>query len=113
MKMDRTENSDGTGKYALLNLRKLALCRSDSPFQNFTPEIQAAIDTLDRAGVIEWGRVGEQDEFFVMKLKDINAPGGLTGYATKAAETDPEWASEVRSMLPRAGINSPFCKVPD
>lgn len=105
MKMDRNINSDGLGKYALLNLRRLAA--------HDTPEVRDALDVLTKAGVIEWGVVGEEDEFFVMKLKDINAPGGLSGYADKADETDREWADEVRSMLARAGTNSPFCKVPD
>ena len=48
-----------------------------------------------------------------MKLRDINSFNGLVGYAAKAEETDNEWANEVRALLPRAGINSPFCKIPD
>lgn len=105
MKMDRNLNADGRGKYALLNLRRVS--------ENGAPEVREALDVLTEAGVLEWGFVGDQDEFFVMKLKDINAPGGLVGYAESAAKSDPEWAGEVRSMVARAGINSPFCKVPD
>lgn len=105
MKLDRNCNDGGLGKYALLNLRRLT--------EKISPEVEAALEVLSRAGVVEWGLVGEADEFFVMKLKDINSPGGLEGYANKAEETDREWASEVREMLPRAGKNSPFCKVPD
>lgn len=105
MKMDRNINDDGCGKYALLNLRRMA--------KHDTPEVRAALDVLTKAGAIEWGVIGEEDEFFVIKLKDINAPGGLSGYANEADKTDREWAEDVRSMLPRAGTNSPFCKVPD
>lgn len=114
MKLDRHINGDGLGKYAVINMRKLSLCEtSDSPFHRWTPAIEDALRVLEEAGALEWGRVGEQDEFFLVKLKDINAPGALTGYAYAAAATDKEWAEEVRSMLPRAGANNPFCKAPD
>lgn len=105
MKMDRNINNDGLGKYALANLRKLR--------ENVTPEILNAFETLCKAGIIERGIVGEEDEFFAIKLKDINAPAGLAGYALEAEKTDQEWANEVRSLIPRAGVNSPFCKIPD
>lgn len=104
MKLDRNLN-EGLGKYALLDLRLLS--------KGVSPEVEAALEVLNKAGVIQWGLIGEPDEFFVMKLKDINSPGGLAGYATEADKTDPELATEVRDMLPRAGINSPFCKKPD
>lgn len=106
MKLDRNQSSDGLGKYALINLRKL--------YQPGLPmEATAAVQLLSDLGILEWGRVGEQDEFFLMKLKDIFSPGGLRGYADMAEAVDPEWAAEVREMLPRAGTNSPFCKRPD
>lgn len=113
MKMDRNINEDGIGKYALINLRKLDLCGHAGTFQRWTPEVEQALKVLEEVGALEWGRIGEQDEFFVIKLKDINAPGALTGYAFAAEATDPEWAAEVRSMLERAGNMSPYCKRPD
>lgn len=114
MKMDRSISDDGLGKYALINLRRLnETCGSQETFQRWSPEIEKAMSVLEEAGALEFGRVGDHDEFLVIKLKDINAPGGLAGYANKADETDKEWADEVRSMIPRAGINSPYCKIPD
>lgn len=111
MKLDRNQNPDGLGKYAILALRELADIRADDG--SLPSEIRDAIATLDNAGIIQWGRVGEEDEFFLVKLRDVNAPGALEGYAQKANTTDPEFAAEVRSMLSRAGSLSPFCKTPD
>lgn len=105
MKMDCNDEEKGSNKYALLNLRKFN--------KDTSPELKQALNLLNEAGIIEWGEVGFSDEFFVMKLRDINSFNGLVGYAAKAEETDNEWANEVRALLPRAGINSPFCKIPD
>lgn len=105
MKLDRNINNDGRGKYLLVNLRNLA--------HRDTTKVMAALEVLKEAGILETDAAGDPNEFFVMKLKDINAPGGLAGYADKAEETDPEWAEEVRSLLQRAGEKSPYCKLPD
>lgn len=87
MKFDRDLNDDGQGKYELRNLR--------------TGQV-----------VTDCG-VGDEHEFMVIMLKDINAEAGLRAYAAKAAETDIEWAATIERMADRAGPNSPFCKVPD
>lgn len=88
MKLDRNLNPNGQGKYELRNLR--------------TGEV-----------VTDCG-VGEEHEFFVIMVKDINAPGGLFGYASAAdVNGDEEFAEEVREMARRSGHHSPFCKVPD
>lgn len=86
MKMDRNINPSGLGKYALLNLR---------------------------TNQVQWGRVGEEDEFFVIKLKDKHAKVALQAYAQSAVLDDPEWAEEVYALSERAGPLSPFCKRPD
>lgn len=104
MKLDRHESVSGMGKYALLHLRKARDACS--------PEVAEAIKLLDNAGLIQWGRVGEDDEFFVMKLKDVNTPSGLQGYAANAALTDVEYAEEVMAMADRAEKH-PGRKVPD
>lgn len=78
MKLDRNINENGKGKYALLNLRTEQL---------------------------EWGKVGERDEFFVIKLKDIGAPRALEGYAKAYDEFDPEWSAEIREMAKRSGAH--------
>lgn len=87
MKLDRDENPDGKGKYALLNLRK---------------------------NVIEWGEQFGPDEFFVIKLKDKYAQAALLAYAQAAREDgEHEWAREIEKMASRSGEASPFCKKPD
>ena len=88
MKLDRDTNPSGTGKYALINLRK---------------------DT------VEWGRPGEQDEFFVIKLRDTHAHAALQAYAdsVRRAGDDPEYAEAVQALADRSGALSPFCKNPD
>ena len=105
MKMDRNLVLGGLGKYTLINLRKLSKTPSD--------ELLNALEVLRKNGIIELGQPNEADEFFVIKLRDINAHAALTGYAVEADKTDPEWANEVREMLPRSGENSFYCKQPD
>jgi len=105
MKLDRDINSNGKGKYALLNLRKL-------PGDLRTPQ-ELADAILAHPEAVEWGCVGEQDEFFVIKLKDKYANSALHAYAQAAMADDPEYADAVSQMTDRAGLNSPFCKRPD
>lgn len=111
MKMDRNINVDGTGKYALINFRRLRA--QDPSDQPRGAEIARAIAVLHTAGVIDWGRTGDADEFFVVKLKDRHAKATLLAYADNIAATDPEFAQEVIEMANRAGEDSPFCKDPD
>ena len=111
----RNASADGYGKYAVLNLRKLAQLAhggGDTPHQ-YSPEVQAALDTLDRLGVLDRGAAGDPDEFFVVKLKDQFAAGALRGYAEMAEAVDSELASYVFELATRAGVHSPFCKRPD
>ena len=106
MKLDRNIHADGRGKYALIPLRKL---RSGDTFSG---NVEQAIETLRRAGLIDWGIVGTESEFFVIRLKDRYAAPSLFAYANAAAADDPEWADEVRSMAVRAE-RSPWQKQPD
>ena len=76
MRLDRNVNANGMGKYAILNLR---------------------------TNTIEWGRTGEADEFFVIKLRDCHAPAALNAYAADIEFVDPEFAEEVREMARRSG----------
>ena len=100
MKLDRNVNQNGRGKYALINLR---------------------------TNKIEWGEVGSDDEFFVIKLKDRFSKGALKGYRQAISDflkTAPhqdadthaslsEFRSEVLEMEQRSGIDNPSCKIPD
>lgn len=103
MKLDRN-GAGGKGKYALVNLRKIP--------GNPTTAQELAAAILANPECVEFGAVGSPGEFWVTKLKDINAAAGLYGYAGKAVERDPEYAAEVAALARRAGPNSPFCKEP-
>jgi hypothetical protein len=114
MKMDRNlPENDGAGKYAVINLRRLRDLCPGGTFEKFTPGVTEALRVLEEVGALEWGRTGEQDEFFLVKLKDRNAYPALNAYANSAESHDPEWAAEVRELAERSGLNSPWCKEPD
>ena len=86
MRLDRNVNQDGKGKYALLNLRK---------------------------NTVEWGRRGEEDEFFVIKLKDKYAAEALRAYAAAAdRDGETEYALEILRLATFAA-SSPWTKKPD
>jgi hypothetical protein len=106
MKLDRNENTGRIGKYALINLRKLY-----SP--GVPLEAVGAIQLLADQGILEWGEVGTESEFFVMKLKDRHSQSALTEYGRSASNFDEEYAREICEMAQRAGESNPWCKDPD
>jgi hypothetical protein len=54
------------------------------------------------------------EDFFVIKLKNINSPAALVAYATEAAKNgDLELSKDVFQLSKSAGINHPHCKMPD
>jgi len=109
MKMDRNINPGGTGKYAIVNLRRLLAMEGSDDHK----EARIALEALERVGVLEWGMVGEADEFFLIKLKDQHAMDALMAYHASAYRDDPEFADEVRQMALRSGPFHPLCKKPD
>lgn len=116
MKLDRNINGNGSGKYGLVNNRRLAQIRAWDGGDGEVADQQAvedAINLLTRAKVIEWGYSGTAEEFFVIKLKDRCAGDALAAYAATAALFDPEYSNEIVTLAERAGLNSPFCKDPD
>lgn len=114
MKMDRNENPDGCGKYAVVNLRKLNhFAGHVGTFQRWTPGVKAALDTLEALGALEWGAVGEPDEFFLIKVKDKHAQEALGAYAWSVSADDLEFAREVAALASRSGPAHPLCKTPD
>jgi len=64
-------------------------------------------------GKIEHGLPGTEDEFFVLKLKDVHSKAALLAYAESINSEDPEFAEEVRDLASRSGTDSPWCKSPD
>jgi len=73
MKLDRNLNKDGSGKYALINLRKLREVRS--------PETARALRILSDLGVVHWGDEGPGAQFWVMKYSDPFTWAALKAYA--------------------------------
>jgi hypothetical protein len=109
MNLDRNINSDGKGKYALVNLRKI----EGNP--QTAEELAAAI--LKNPEAVEFGMVGTEGEFFVIKLKDIHADAALYAYAndvlTHGKDGQDTYAGQIIEMANRAGVVNPFCKHPD
>lgn len=99
MRLDR--NIKGSGKYALVRVRKL------------TPHGRDILDQMVTAKVADMGTAGDEDEFFAIKLKDKYAQAALLAYAKAAAADDPEYAADVRELAARAGPASRWCKKPD
>lgn len=113
MKLDRNENDNRRGKYALILMRQLALCESNKIFEQYTPEIAAALETLEKAGALDWGAAGTDAEFFLIRLKDRHAAAALSAYARSAEEFgEDEWAEEVRALASQAAMH-PNKKQPD
>lgn len=113
MKLDRHINIDKRGKYALVKLRRLDDWLQSGAFAEVPQSIKDALKTLEDAGMLDYGTVGTESEFFVMRLKDKYAASGLYGYANAAAIDDEEYAEEVEGLARRAGPACPFCKKPD
>lgn len=111
MKLDRNIHPDGRDKYALVRLRRL---RELTDCKGRLPDaIAAAIQTLEEAGLVDYGD-SPASEFFVVRLRDKFAGGPLMAYAERAlVDGDEEYALEVMTMAKRAGTNSPHCKTPD
>lgn len=116
MKLDRNISGNrGKGKYALVRLRDITA----------GSEAYHLLQRLAELGHVDWGIVGEPDEFFVIKLRDEFAACALAGYSDAvmhASEKEPDaekskdlaqWAIQVQSLGHRAGPLSPFCKRPD
>lgn len=120
MKMDRNLNADGRGKYALILMRNMP------PVGGLQRDaVEKAFETLQQAGMLDYGAAESPSEFFLIRLKDKYAMDALAAYADAVMResrvaTDPakekdlyEWAIEVRRLVARAGELSPFCKQPD
>lgn len=105
MQLDRNENSDGKGKYAIVNLRKV----DGNP--KSAQDLVEAISKNPES--VEFGKTNSPDEFWVIKLKDKYATTALQAYADAIRVDDPDFAAEVDEMVKRSGPNSPFCKTPD
>lgn len=107
MKLDRNENAEGVGKYALINMRRYRALPADKAAEAFD-----LLGRLDAMGIIDKGAKGAEDEFFVIKLRDRYAAPALTAYANAAVDDDKEWATQVLALAARAERH-PAQKKPD
>lgn len=81
MKLDRNTNQDGTGKYALVQMRKLVPVLNSTDGDPKSQIIAEAFMMLLRDGYITLGDESPGDQFFVMKYKDRFTHSGLHAYA--------------------------------
>ena len=112
MRLVRNTNPEGHGKFALVNLEKLhkQFPVRDGAEYGENPAYDS-LEYLKDRGFLTYGAPGSDDEFFVIKLKDVHARAALTAYA--ASCSDPELAADVHELASRAGVNHPHCKHPD
>jgi hypothetical protein len=116
MKLDRNiVNNQGRNKYAVVSMRRVAKMKRDG-----SPETREAINNalavLFSNGVLNYGDANTEDEFFVIMLKDRFADVAICAYAARAITEGgefTEYGREVMDLALRAGIYSPFAKLPD
>lgn len=118
MQLVRNTTDDGTCKYALLRLDKLREAGVSVDRLKSILEDAAWLDgsrsRLDLSEFVEFGEPKTEEEFFAIKLKDINAAQALDGYALAAStHGDDQLANEVLELKHRSSKDSPWCKQPD
>lgn len=109
MRLIRSTDPQGRGKYALVNLEKFRQDFRDMPDH----AVGNQLNHLAAIGLLTFGAVGDPDEFFVIKLKDIHAKHALSAYAQSCQMSDPELSADVLELAGRAGTSHPHCKHPD
>lgn len=106
MRLTRNLRPDGICRYGLINFDK---ARQDGIMPEMIKERLG-----DLADYLEICRPHVKEEFFVIKLKDLNAKEPLHRYAEQAdINGDPELAQDVFELALRAGKDHPYCKMPD
>ena len=103
MKLERNKPG-GHGKYAVVRLSKV---NADGDL-----EAHDSLNRLAVGGFVEYGSVGDSEEFFVIKLKDQYAEPALRAYADAARADDAEYAADVTALADRAAAH-PNRKKPD
>jgi hypothetical protein len=124
MKLDRNGPA-GRGKYAVVKLRKMPTCSRDEVLRRGPAKkgdyagaknavMAQALELLIAGGFVAQGSPGDDDEFFVIMLKDRYAGAALVAYAdAAAADGEIEYAADVMALSARAGAFHPGCKKPD
>ena len=110
MRLIRNITKDHRGKYGVVRMLRLP----DDP--GARADVDYALRTLERHGMMEWGEPKTEGEFFVLMLKDVYAGPALKAYALALTDDeagDVAYGKDVAELMDRAGTNSPFCKRPD
>jgi hypothetical protein len=97
MRLMRNISKDGYCKYAAIRNDKIALLP-----EHQREAAREAMEVLADLEVLENPRMGDAEEFFLIKLKDWNAPWALAGYAKSVAVSDPEFAADVMGLAAQA-----------
>ena len=107
MELVRNNTKDGSCKYALIRLHKM---RKEGSFKNIEEFLKLYPELKE---YIEFGEPHSEEEFFVIKLKDINSTRALVNYALEADKTDQEFGLQVMDLALRSGKRHDKCKQPD
>lgn len=102
MKLDRNINTDGRGKYAVVNLRHT---------KKTLGQLSALLNQDGEPLTLDFGNTPDT-EFFLIRLKDKYASTALHAYAIAALEDDREYSAEVFQLAQKAA-NHPHRKLPD
>lgn len=105
MKLMRNTDPLQYGKYIVINTNK---------FTERPKTVEELIDAIkSHPDSVEFCKVGDPNEFFVLKLKDENADAALMAYASSISEKDAEFSVDVCELALRSGKYHPLCKEPD
>ena len=107
MNLVRNTTKDGSCKYALIRLDKM---RKDGTFKNIEQFVNKYPELKE---YVEFGEPHSEEEFFAIKLKDINSTRALVNYALEADKTDQEFALQVMDLALRSGKRHTKCQQPD
>lgn len=108
MNLKRNTTKTGVCKYAIL---RLDLIEQELGSEVDMESIKAKLGGLAR--FVEFGLPNTEDEFFVIKLKDINAHHTLVEYASRAMLQDVDYAEDIQELAERAGPYSQWAHLPD
>lgn len=108
MRLIRNTTPDGKCKYALVRLDKIRKSTDGNKVES-----QVCLERLEKLGFLEYAGKNDNEEAFVIKLKDAYAYKALLSYAHTASDCgDSELAMDVEELALRSR-NHPKRKLPD
>lgn len=97
------------GKYALIRLDKLRENKNGVVFFIFS----IVLKVLKLEKYIEYSYPNSENEFFVLKLKDVYSSKPLRDYALAVTKTNKPLSDKVLELHYRSGSRSRYAKEPD